>query len=68
LNRLGEDAYEEYLKYGVSPGEKEEEMDYKKLWLKLLKFYEDTSQTNWGKKQIIEKMKEFELIEAREDE
>ena len=40
-------------------------MDYKKLWLQLLIFYKDTNQTNWGKNQIIEKMKELELAEAR---
>ena len=40
-------------------------MDYKKLWLALLLFFKETNQTNWGKNQIMEKMKEMELEEAR---
>ena len=42
-------------------------MDYKKLWIELIKSIEEASQTNFGKNQIINKMKELELDEARKE-
>ncbi|MBA7487130.1 hypothetical protein ES707_22692 [subsurface metagenome] len=42
-------------------------MDYKKLWINLLTILEEGQQTNWGKHQITEKMKQMELTEARKD-
>ena len=43
-------------------------MDYKKLWINLVTILEETKQTNWGKNQITELMKQMELQEARKDE
>jgi len=42
-------------------------MNYRDLWDKLLRFFFDTEQTNWGKNQIVNKMMELELEEEKRD-
>lgn len=42
-------------------------MNYKKLWIDLLRLIEDGDKTSWGKVQLVQKMFDLEIEQAREE-